>query len=37
MMKTTTGITMMIAKCMMMYDTDDDRHYDDDSKVQADV
>ena len=30
MMQTTTGITMMIAKCKLMYDADDDKHYDDD-------
>ena len=33
----TTGFTMLTAKCKLMYDTDDKRHYNDDSKVQADV
>ena len=36
-MMQTTDITMIIAKCQLMYDEDDDRHYDDDSKVPADV
>ena len=37
MMLATTGMTMMIAKCKVMCDPDDNRHYDDDSKVHADV
>ena len=37
MMKMTTGTTMMTAKCKLMYDADDETHYDDDSKVQADI
>ena len=37
MIRTTTGTTMMTAKGKLMYDVDDDRHCDDDSKVQADI